>query len=92
MCHRSVGLVQRAIEREGVPTVSVTVRPEISCAVGVPRAGYVRFPTGQVFGEPGESWQHERVLSALLDLFTSLGSPGVAELPFRWRRWQTVRD
>ncbi len=91
MCHRSVGLVQNAIEHEGIPTVSVTVRPEITCALRVPRAGYVRFPTGQIFGEPNESWQHELVLAATLRLFDELHEPAIVELPFRWRRWSKFR-
>lgn len=91
MCHRSVGLVQNAIEQEGIPTVSITVRPEITCALRVPRAGHVRFPTGQIFGEANEPWQHELVLAAMLRLFDTLDAPAVVELPFRWRRWSKFR-
>jgi D-proline reductase (dithiol) PrdB len=87
MCHQSVGLLQNAIEAAGITTVSVTVRPEITAHVGVPRAGYLRFPTGQVLGEAGATVQHEAIVRALLALAEDAVSPRtLVELPFRWRR------
>jgi len=88
MCHRSVGLVQGAVERAGITTVSVTMRPEITSHMGVSRAAFVRFPLGNPFGEPHRADQHHLVLGALLDLAeTAPESNTIVELPFRWRRW-----
>ena len=88
MCHRSVGLVQGAVERAGIATVSVTLRPEITAHMGISRAAYVRFPLGNPFGEPRRPDQHHLVLGALLELLESASEPEtIVELPFRWRRW-----
>ena len=87
MCHQSVGLVQNALEAAGIATVSVSVRPEITAYVGVPRAAYLRFPTGQPLGEPGQPQQHEAIAQAALRLIETATEPGtIVELPFRWRR------
>lgn len=87
MCHKSVGLVQNIVERAGIATVALTVRPEITWGVGVPRAAYVRFPTGAPLGEPGQAWQHRTILRAVLSLLETVDEPAtIWELPFRWRR------
>jgi hypothetical protein len=44
-------LIQDAIERAGMSTISLSVRPEVSVYMRLPRAIYVRFPTGNAFGE-----------------------------------------
>ena len=87
MCHRSVGLVQGAIERAGISTVSLSLRPEITLFMNVPRAAFVRFPLGNPFGEPNQPEQHRLVFADLLQLLESAPEPLVVELPYRWRRW-----
>ena len=87
MCHRSVGLVQSQIEAAGMSTVSVCMRPDISLAMKVPRAAYVRFPLGNPMGEPGRPDQQARILEELFELLETADEPGVVELPYRWRRW-----
>jgi hypothetical protein len=87
MCHRSVGLVQSELERAGMSTVTVSMRPEISLAMKVPRGAYVRFPLGNPFGEPGRSDQQSRILEDLFDLVETAEGPTFVELPYRWKRW-----
>ena len=87
MCHRSVGLVQGAIEEAGISTVSLCLRPEITLHMNVARAAYVRFPLGNPFGEPHEPAQHHLVLEELLRVLEQVDEPTIVELPFRWRRW-----
>lgn len=88
MCHRSVGLVQGAVERAGIPTVTISLWPHITYGTKVPRAIYARFPTGNPLGEPEEPAQHHLVLEALLTLLeTAPGPQTFVELPVRWRRW-----
>lgn len=88
MCHRSVGLVQGAVERAGIPTVSISLRPDITTHMRISRAAYVRFPLGNPFGEPHHPEQHHLVLEQLLRLLEEATEAGtVVELPFRWRRW-----
>ena len=68
-------------------TVSVSMRPEISLAMKMPRAAYVRFPLGNPFGEPGRADQQARILEDLFQLLETADEPQVVELPYRWRRW-----
>ena len=87
MCHQSVGLVQGAIEQQGIPTISVTVRPEITPHVNVSRACYLRFPTGNPMGSPNEPGQQLTILEAVLEQLVKIQEPGtIVELPYRWRR------
>ncbi len=87
MCHQSVGLLQGAIEQRGIPTISITVRPEITAHANVSRSCYVRFPTGNPVGEPHKSDQQHKILSAVLEQLVAIQEPGtMVELPFRWRR------
>jgi len=87
MCHRSVGLVQGAIESAGIPSVSLTMRPDITAGVKVSRAVRVRFPLGNPLGEANEPDQHHLVLEQLFELLETATEPALVELPFRWRRW-----
>jgi hypothetical protein len=87
MCHRSVGLVQSQLEGAGMSTVIVSMRPEISFAMKVPRGAFVRFPLGNPFGEPGRADQQNRILHDLFHLVETAEEPTLVELPYRWRRW-----
>lgn len=87
MCHQSVGLLQDALERAGVATISLTVRPEITWASKAPRAAYLRFPTGNPCGEPNRADQHLTIVRAALQALAQIERPGtIVELPYRWRR------
>ena len=71
-----------------MPTVSISMRPDITAFMNVSRFAYVRFPLGNPFGEPREPGQHELVFARLLDLLEGAERPTFIELPFRWRRWR----
>ena len=83
-----MGLVQNQIEAAGVSTVSMTVQPHITGAVGVPRAAYIRYPAGNQLGEAGKPRQQRSIITAVLQAARQFESPGsIIELPFRWRRF-----
>lgn len=87
MCHRSVGLIQNIIEEQSISTVSISTKPEITMGVGVPRAGYVRFPLGNPFGKSFDQDLQKQVLVDLLKVFDEAEEPkSLYELPYRWRR------
>ena len=87
MCHQSVGLVQGALERSGIATVTLTLRPEITAHMKVSRAAFVRFPLGNPFGEAGRPDHQRRILGDLLQLVNDATEPNtLIELPYRWRR------
>ena len=71
-----MGLVQRAIEEAGVPTISVTMLPEITGKVRVPRAVHVRFPLGHPFGFPGQAFLQRQILSHMLHHAGAIEAPG----------------
>ena len=82
MCHWSVGLVSRAIEEEGVPTVTLSMERDVAA----PRVAFVPFPYNFPVGEPEERDKHREVVLGALGLLHELREPGEVALPFRWRR------
>jgi len=66
MCCQTVCLVQAAIEREGITTVSISLLREVTAQIKPPRALFVPFPMGFPLGEPNNSnLQHEVIAAAL---------------------------
>lgn len=85
MCHQSGGLIQRAIEAAGIPTVAIANLRERVERVGYPRAAIVRFPRGATVGPPGNTGLQRQVLQdALRVLETAQPGKAVVELPHRW--------
>ena len=82
MCPRSVGLVSRAIEGEGIPTVTLAMER----GVAAPRVAFVPFPYNFPMGEPDQRGRHREVALAALALLHELVEPGEVDLPFDWRR------
>ena len=82
MCHRSVGLVSRSIEEEGISTVTLSMEREVEA----PRVAFVPFPYNFPVGEPGERGKHREVVLAALGLLHELREPGEMDLPFKWQR------
>ena len=76
-----MGLVSRAIEREGIPTVTLAMER----GAAAPRVAFVPFPYNFPMGEPNERGKHREVALAALALLHELNEPGEVELPFRWR-------
>ncbi len=53
----------------------------------VPRAAYVRFPTGNPVGQPHMPNQQRTILRGVLAALESIDEPGtLLEMPYRWRR------
>jgi len=71
-----VGLVQRAIEEAGISTISVTMAPDLTRRVRVPRAVYAAFPLGHPFGFPGEAFRQREILSRMLREAAAIREPG----------------
>jgi hypothetical protein len=80
-----VGLVARALEREGIPTVSLTSAIDITERVRPPRAAFLNFPLGYPVGRPHEPAEQLAVLRAALRLVETATTPGeIVQLPFSW--------
>ncbi|MDH3455736.1 MAG: hypothetical protein OER90_02745 [Gemmatimonadota bacterium] len=82
-----MGLVARAIERAGIPTVTLSVVRSMTDALPAPRNVFVRFRLGQVLGEPGHVDQQQAVLRDTLHAVDRIAQTGaVIDLPYRWKR------
>ena len=81
LCHRSVALLSEILEESGLPTVTLSMEPEMEA----PRVARVPFPYNQPMGEPGNRDEHRSVALAALALLQDLDAPGEVALPFRAR-------
>jgi hypothetical protein len=87
MCHRTVGLVQNALEAARIATVSVTMVPYVTLGVRVPRALYARVPYGNPFGDPHQSEAQRAILeTAIAWLYHAREPNKVHRLAMSWRR------
>ena len=68
MCIQAVGLIQAAIEREDIPTVSISLLKEVTIVIKPPRALFVPFPMGYPLGEPENAELQQRVIASALGL------------------------
>jgi D-proline reductase (dithiol) PrdB len=82
-----VGLIQRGIEKAGIPTIGVSIVRDYSEKVRPPRTVFLAWPSGHPFGEPFNTAQQRVVLAEALRSLYSIQMPGtIIDLPYRWRR------
>ncbi len=80
-----MGLVQRIFEASGIPTVALSMIPELTRAVGVPRLAGISYPMGRPLGRPHDADGQRAVLRQLLEVLASASGPDAyVELPFVW--------
>ena len=73
------------IEASGIPTVSLSMIPDLTRAVGVPRLAGISYPMGQPLGRPNDADGQRAVLRAMLDVLPRATAPDAyVELPFVW--------
>lgn len=77
--------MQRAIERRGIPTVSVTVARDVTEHAKPPRAVFVPFMMGHLFGTPFHRELQRRIVLVALDRLTKAERSGdIHSLPVTW--------
>ncbi len=82
-----MGLVQRAIEAGGVPTIGITLQKEVTRRVRPPRALFLRYPFGHPMGEAFATAQQRTILVDALTALETLSVPGqIVEPGYRWKR------
>lgn len=75
------------MEAAGIPTVSFSLARDLTEAVGVPRAVFVKWPLGHPLGEPSHPAQQRTLLFDALLLLHQSTAPGTILQPgYRWRR------
>jgi hypothetical protein len=80
-----VGLVQRVLEATGIPTVALSMIPDLTRAVGVPRLAGIGYPMGRPLGRPHDADGQRAVLRATLEVLAAAQGPDTyVELPFVW--------
>ena len=85
MCHQSVGLMSRAIEEAGIPTLSMTSARDITESVMPPRAVFLNFPLGHETGKPHQPDLQRSIIKDALRAVEILKEPGtIIDLPYRW--------
>lgn len=95
-----MGLVARAIEAAGIPTVALSLALDITQSVGVPRALFVKWPLGHPLGEADAPAQQRTIIYDSLRLLLTATAPGVIHEPgYRWRRqeyaepdWERLKE
>lgn len=84
-----MGLIQREIERQGTPTIGISIVRDYSVKVKPPRTVYLRWPFGHPLGEPFNTNQQRVVLAEAFSALCAITRPGeIIDLPYRWRREQ----
>ena len=80
-----MGLVQRVLETSRIPTVALSMIPELTRAVGVPRLAGISYPMGRPLGRPNDADGQRAVLRQVVDVLSSASVPDTyVELPFVW--------
>jgi D-proline reductase (dithiol) PrdB len=83
--HQTAGLVARAIELAGIPTIVLGTDRAALEAVHVPRGALVKHPGGAPLGNPGNVGKHQHLLRNAFEESWQLEGPGLCvDLPFEW--------
>ena len=77
--------MQRVLEAKGIPTVALSMIPDLTRAVGVPRLAGISYPMGRPLGRPHDTDGQRAVLRSILELLATASGPDTyVELPFVW--------
>ena len=95
MCHQSVGLIARAVEAAGIPTLSMTSALDITKSVKPPRAVFTNFPLGHQTGPPDQPDLQRQIVTDAMRAFETIAVTGsIVELPYVWdandRSWEEI--
>lgn len=82
MCHESVGLVARALEAAGVPTVAVFVRAfaHVAGRMRLPRVLVTPHLMGRTVGPVGDRHRQRQVVETALRLLEEADAPETLEV------------
>jgi D-proline reductase (dithiol) PrdB len=80
LCHQTLGLVARAVEAAGIPTMMLTVDREVAERVRPPRAALYAGEFGCVAGKPEWPEHQRRILDEALRLIEPIDQPGIRNL------------
>lgn len=85
MCHQTVSLAARHLERNGIPTVVLGCAKDIVEYVGVPRFLFSDFPLGNPAGRPHDPESQDFTIDLALRLLAAAPAPRTTvQSPLRW--------
>ena len=80
LCHQSVSLIARALEADGIPTMTLAVVQDVVQSVRPPRAAFYEGEAGSVAGLPNWPEYQRRVLDEALRLIEPMDQAGIRKL------------
>lgn len=84
-------VLARIVEAAGIPTVIVTMLPDVAERFRLPRIVAVEFPFGHPFGVPHNREMQRTVAFAALSLYQQVDFPVRRDVPIVWPvDWKTA--
>ncbi len=80
LCHQTLGIIARAIELSGIPTMMISVDPKVTDKARPPRTAYYNGEFGSVAGKPNWREYQLRVLDEALRWTETFDQPGSRKL------------
>lgn len=80
LCHQTASLMARALERAGIPTMTLAVDEDVVENVRPPRAALYEGKFGSVAGLPNFPEHQRRILDEALRLVEPMGHPAIRKL------------
>lgn len=80
LCHQTLGIVARAVEESGIPTIMISVDTKVTDSVRPPRTAYYKGEFGSVAGKPDFSEYQLRILDETLRWIETFDQPGSRKL------------
>ena len=80
LCHQTLGIIARAIEQSGTPTILISVDRKVTDMVRPPRTEYYVGEFGSVAGKPGWPEYQLRILDETLRGAETFDQPGARKL------------
>ena len=85
MCHQTVSLAARHLEKNGIATIVIGCAKDIVEHVGVPRFLFSDFPLGNAAGRPHDRQSQSDTLELALRLLETAPAPRTTvQSPVRW--------
>ena len=80
-----MGLIARAIEEAGIPTLSMSSARDITRSAWPARSVYLDYPLGHTAGRPNSPELNASIMRDTLTAFETLSEPGaMTHLRYRW--------
>lgn len=80
LCHQTLGIVARALEVSGIPTICLSVDPSVNDKTRPPRTAYYTGELGSVAGQPNWPEYQRRILDESIRLMETFDQPGSRKL------------